>query len=241
MNDRCLGPEEITAARAAGPDHPARRHLDRCAWCQALAASVDLFDAPGDLPAGADTDDAAARLDAMLAREVAGEHRRAGEAAGPARGGPAAPDRTPRWRRRALPVAVAAATLALALLGIDAARDLTAPAPPEVRLRGEAGERSDVVLETPRVLDDGGVLLVWTTRVAGASYTIELVDGEQELVRQLDAGARTRLRLAPAVLDSLGARPGPWFAVVVATRDRDEIARSLPRAIPTSGAQSPQR
>jgi hypothetical protein len=230
MTERCLGPGEIAAARDAGPDDPRRRHLDGCPWCQALAASRDLFDETEDLPAGADPEGADARLAAFLDRDIAG---RPSDGAGASAEPPAGPRPRHGWRRHALPVSLAAAAVLAVVVGIQVARDLAAPPARSINLRAAPGGESAPVLATPRPVADGGLVLSWSAGPADARYAVEVVTGRRTVALRLDAGAGTSLALSADRLARLRAEPPPLFAVVVASVGGDEVARSLPRLLPT--------
>lgn len=224
MNERCLTADEVAAALAAGPDHPARRHLDGCPWCQALAASHDLFH-DTDTPAPeADAAAAADRLAAFLDGEIVGHGR----------GSPASAGRMnrSRWRRRLVPISLATAAVLLAMVGLELGREPADQAPRGVNLRSAPGDEARLLLETPRRDEHGVIRLSWSAYRPGVTYAVELVDGRQAVVERLEVGERTSLHLPEAALSRLQAAPAPHFAVVVARADGDEIARSRPRFLP---------
>ena len=233
MNRQCLDPERLAAARHAPADDPDRRHLESCAWCRALAASRDLFDDLGDLPAGADVDAADHRLAAFLQIEVAGSKTTLGsDTRAPLRHGPA-PRRFAWPRRRVARVSsLAAAAVLLATFGFWLVRDVGGPAPGGIKLRDGAGGAQDLVLAAPRVVSGQGVLLSWTTALHEASFEVALTTADQTVVASFAVGHDRSHLLTDNELTGLRRLPRPLFVVVAARVNGDEVARSLPRLLP---------
>jgi len=227
MKDPCLTPEEIVNALHAEPGDKRRDHLDTCAWCQSLRSSYELFGDTGNLPAGADPADAEARLGDFLEREIAGSPaeplpRQVLDGPGPHRAW---------WRQRTAGVLAAAAVLVVAV-GLQLATNIGTDDSRQIRLRGGDEPRlSPPQLMAPEFRQDGGIDLAWTPLTAATAYEIHLVDGAQATVAVLPAGQATKRTVTADDLAVLRDRPQPHSVRIIALREGDVIARSLPRVL----------
>ncbi|MEZ4386998.1 MAG: hypothetical protein R3D98_05385 [Candidatus Krumholzibacteriia bacterium] len=221
MKDQCLDADRIAAALRSGPDHPDRRHLDGCPWCQALAASHDLFlDDRAALPAEADPEAAAASLEAFLDEHVAGGARSR-------RRGPG--------RLAATSLVLAVAAVVILAVGIHGQREDPMPGSRPVNLRGpDAG--AAVVLDAPRMDADGSVVLAWSTELDGVGE-VQVVNSRREVLARFAAAAGRTFRIAADTLGSLVASGEDLFVMVVILDEGDEVARSAPRLLPAPAAR----
>jgi hypothetical protein len=245
MKDGCLTPEQIVAALQADPSDRRRRHLDECAWCQGLRASLALFDDTEGLPPDADVSAAEARLEAFLERAIL----RGGEVPEAAGGVSGAAESRGR-RKRALPsrgrgwwsdrvwASWAAAAVVILAVGIFLGRGMDRDRPRRLNLRGEEVTQQMIRLGSPILQGDGAVSLSWTPVEDATSYEVELLDGQQAAVAVLAAPQAERV-VTVEELALLRGRPSPHFVRIVALHDGDRLARSLPRLLPDAAAGQP--
>jgi hypothetical protein len=232
MKDGCLTPEELALALGTPGNDPKRRHLEECEWCQGLAASLDLFQRDGGLPAGADIDDAEDHLGDFLQREIMGDDR-------PARVVPltGTPRKTPR--RWAGPAVWAAAAVLVVAVGLTTVLDRESEEAGIGILRGgEAGARDALRLHEVQVTPEGGLRLTWSSFEEATGYAVLLMDGEQREAGRVEAGRDTVLTLDRATLEGLASHPSPWFIRVEARGEDDILARSMPRIVPSPNGGS---
>lgn len=224
MKDGCLKPEEIAIAWHQGGDGPQSRHLEQCSWCQALAKSLDLFRRDGGLPAGADLQDAEQRLEDFLQREIVGGMEPQDEV----------PLKVARsGHRRSRPVLWATAAVLILAVSLPAFLDRGTDLSRETVLRSEiANDHIALRLATPQVQANGEILLNWMPLEAATAYDVLLLDGEQREAGRIDAGPETSRQLTSSEVGLLESRPKPWFVLIVARSEADEISRSLPRLLP---------
>jgi len=228
VDQRCFLIEELEFVLSLPDDDPRRRHLDECPRCRALLASYRQFLAPDAAPAGADTADAARRLEAALDREIG-----AGQMPAPVTpGGESGRTRRgwPRLLPRGVPQRTAlamAAALALVLV-LPHVLPLPAGSGGERILRGRDAAASGPVLTPPRSLYGGGLALAWTGAAGADGYRVVLYDTGLAEVATLEAGRDTTLILPAARLTALLEAHGELLWEVVALRGGDELERSRP-------------
>jgi len=174
-----------------------------------------------EVVAGADPDDAHARLTAFVASEIGAPGESAADAKDPGRKG--------LLSRLTEGLFMRPAWVAAALVILAAGVLWWAPwTPDEIVLRGRT--TSDVsqplTLSTPRALSGGGIRLEWTPMPVAESYQVVLYDKEFNEVARFEPTNETTLDIDRSMLPA--DAPGVLIWRVVALQRGDEIGASDP-------------
>ncbi|MBD3335845.1 MAG: hypothetical protein GF355_10050 [Candidatus Eisenbacteria bacterium] len=229
MKNGCYRIEELGEILQLDPADPRRRHLQECAHCRVLLASIAEFNEPIRIPAGVDLADADRRLDGVLRREIGGE---ADRRAGRRRAAGAAGFWMRFWNRfqgPALKPAAIAAGAALAIVLVLIVVDFGEDRPHRVVPREEPLSPADRLgLLEPEILSDGRVRLAWEPVAGAQAYRVILYDIGLNQLAALNAGPDTRI-----VVDvgELGDGRSELLWQVAALRSGDELRRSRPAAL----------
>jgi hypothetical protein len=209
-------PELVDLAQwaAASAEDPRRVHTQDCPRCGARLASLYLFCDPQPLPVGADLTDAEARLARSLRRELAVPRAGILRFAG----------------RRSLAVAA----LLVVMAGLYAGSDLLRPAPTIV-LRETPFTTLILRLGAVDWQREGTLRVAWSSVPGAEVYAVLLVDAGGDELKRLDGTAACELVVTPGAMGAAAAA-SPLFVQVAALRSGDEIARSLPRLVPSRPA-----
>lgn len=208
MTTQCLSIEEIARLETADAADPARRHLDACARCAALATAYAEFvrAAPGG---DADLDDARRRLDAFIAERIERI--------------PASAPATRRWFEVAAPrrmLMFAASAAVVAVLAVSLARRQSGPE--EMVLRGSDVESQ---LATYTVAVNGSAPLIWAPVDGADSYRITILREDLTELTRIGPLAENMLDFAPADHDLAAGR---YFWEVTALAGGDPVASAGP-------------
>jgi len=220
MSNDCIEFELIPGILELPSDDLRRVHVEMCPRCSAFLASYQSF-VNEEAVAGADPDDAHARLTAFVASEIGAPQETAAGAKGPTRKGflsrvTEGLFMRPAWVAAAL-VVVAAGVLWWAPWTTD-----------ETVLRGSkpADVSQPLVLSEPQKLSAGGVRLEWTSMSGADSYQVVLYDKDFNEIARLEPTNRTTLDIDRSMLPS--DSPGSLVWRVVALQRGDEIGASDP-------------
>jgi hypothetical protein len=213
----CLRDEDLGGIAESAPADPIRLHLSECARCRSRWRAYRAFAEPRAAPAGADPDDADARLARALEAEVL-----------------RAPVRS-WWRRLWLPAIRPVWAVGLLIVAVVAVHEVRHAGPvvkgPTV-LRESRGPTS-VALQPaePVRLPGGGVALSWSP-VAGADrYEVTLHGEDLRETMRLPAGVEASMTLPPETITALTAANPILFWRVTAYRGGDPIACSAMRQL----------
>lgn len=245
MTAECLRPDELEEVIRAGATGARWRHVHECARCQALLMSYESFMEPGETPAGAELEQARARMDDVVGPAIAEwvGRRSSGQDAGDraaAPAGGAAPSRTPRreappgfwsflYRRPVISFAVASS-----LVVVAGAIFLFAPSAPNRApsgvMRGPgagSAERGGLLaIGSPVVLPDQSLRLTWRSSPTADRYVVRICDANLEELARYPAGAETSLVLRHADLAAPPFIGAELLWQVHALRGGDLVAES---------------
>jgi hypothetical protein len=205
---RCLDFPDLEALISLPPEAPARRALADCPRCGARLSLLAEFLEDKTRPAGARPEAAARALRRAMAAEL-------GAGAG------AASRRQPGLRL-AWRLSAGLAMLAC-VVTVGALRGWFAPELVE-RWRGEVPNAELALLPAHRD-PTGDWLLSWRALPGAASYRVDLLDADLQLLGSV-AAADTLLRLSPAALPAQARSPLAWQVTALATESGAALAQS---------------
>ncbi len=233
----CIDIAEMQDVFELPRSHPRRRHLEECPRCASLFASLRSFSDTSDEPAGADFEDADRRLSEAVENRIVRATSARADRASVQESAPSAIARVFEYLQRSpLRPITAVAVLAIALLGIRMI--VNAPHEPSRTrtLRGEtAPGKQQPVLESPRLLTDGGTRLSWRPVERAQSYRVVFYRADMSEVARWETGPESNLLLNAAKVEALAEAREPLFWGVTALRGRDEIGRSPIRVFTVPG------
>jgi len=200
----CISVEELGAFDALASDHPTRQHVATCARCEAMLLAYRAF-VRAEPMAGANVEDADARLDAFISEQVTGRRPRV------------APLRrsVSRFRFSVPRVAwgmAAAAAVTLVVLQVRHRPDES------IVFRGGSGQA--VVHVEVRLLGEGRAEVNWQPVPDADAYTVSSLSEELAVIETLSPSVETT-----RVVD---VPEGGAFLQVTALREGDTIAESQP-------------
>lgn len=209
MNGECVRIEHMADIELLPPEDPRRGHLESCPRCRAAYAAYRDFMAPP--PPGLDTEDARARLEAVLEREMAVPTSKVA--------GSIAPRNAARWVGW-----TAAAAAVVVVAGVLWMRPQTMRPQDAPVLRGPTA-RTTLALASPVVTGDG-VTLAWTAEPAATAYEVVFYDASMREVLRVPAGPVTELALTRAMLGERAAAGTDLAWRVIAIDAAGEMGRS---------------
>ncbi len=222
MNPSCIHPEDFGAVDGLPADDPIRVHLSECPRCQARWKAYRSFLEDASSPARSRAEaDAEAALGAVVRAEF---------------GIPDVKDTVGRrlqfairrgWlsfhpRVRLLILTPSAALVAVAILMLATSHR---PGPVVPAYRGsESG--TELRLESPQVLPDGGVRLAWSAKAGADAYRVRVFDTAFNLVFETTVPTETSANVSLSALRA-ASRPDSGFVWrVTALREGEEIGGS---------------
>lgn len=231
MSDDCFSIEELGDIAGLHPRDPRYAHVEACAKCRALLASLREFREPSEIPQGANLEDAERRLTGALERELSREAS-SGESLDvrqrePQPESPLAQLLGWLWRpslRPALAVGAAAILLVIVVNVLD-----FGGGPDRIVPRQDVGGQEAVLsLNPPQHLDDGRIRLSWEAAERADAYRVLLFDTELNEVTRLEAGSATSFVMEAVEIRNLAGAEGQLLWQVIALSGGDQILRSSP-------------
>jgi hypothetical protein len=223
LSNDCIDAEHIPKVLELPVGDSKRRHVETCPRCSAFLASYKAF-MKEEIVAGADPNDAHARITAFLESEI-GAPRETMEKAARAKD----PDRNGIFssltRVFYLRPAWVAALLVIVAAGVLWWRPWTSD---RIVLRGPTpdGVVQPPTLSSPQLLSGGGIRLEWTPMAGADSYQVLLYDIDFDAIARLEPTTETTFVINRAMLP--GDTPSTLIWRVVAIQRGDEIGASDP-------------
>jgi hypothetical protein len=218
MSNECVSVERIAEVLELPAGDVLSRHVEQCPRCSSLLTSYQAF-IVADPPAGANPDDADARLMQFLQGQF-----------GPVEPTPYSADTTPggggffaRLKGAFLPRPAWVAAAVVVVAAVVWWQPWNVAEPPALR---STSSTSFLEMAPPQALSDGVVRLSWEATARADRYQVVLYSEELEEIARLDAGAETTYDLAQDALPA-GA-PAVLICRIAALQDGDEIAESAP-------------
>ncbi|MBU1700193.1 MAG: hypothetical protein KJ970_04795 [Candidatus Eisenbacteria bacterium] len=217
MKRDCPSIEELGEWLELDPQDSRRAHIEQCARCRNLLASLREFRAPSHVPADANVRDAEQDLGQILTRELEGGEQKKQPLKG----------RRMFFRRPAIGLAFAA----MALIAVVLFRHQAESPGPYVARSVSSNESRLLVLQPPTMLPDGRTVLKWNQLPGADSYRIVLYDLDLTELARFPARVDTSLILSPGDWPpaTLGKPQLLWQ--VRAMRQGNEWIQSLPAGI----------
>jgi len=218
MSHECVSVERIAEVLELPAGNALRRHVEQCPRCSSLLTSYQAF-IVADSPAGADLDDA----DARLTRFLQGQFR-------PAEPTPYSADTTPgddgffaRLKGAFFPRPAWVAAAVLVVAAVVWWQPWNVAEPPALR---STSSTSFLEMAPPQTLSRGVVRLSWEATASADEYQVVLYNQELEEIARLAAGPETTYDVARDALPA-GA-PAVLICRIAALQEGDEIAESAP-------------
>jgi hypothetical protein len=235
MTDPCLPIGELVALAGQMTPDPRMAHVQTCPRCRSLLAAASAFASRDEGEACPGEGAAVPRIQALLQQQILGPESSAARlgrrlAASPNPAGAGGGGWIARFLhltiapRLLLPAAGVAAILVGSFLLI---RDELPWSSGPAALREEPGVSSglNLIPLPPRLLDGGGIELLWRHSAAAEAYRVLLFDAEMREIARRSTGAETLL-VVPATEFHGSAVPVFWQ--VEALSQGDKIGDSVP-------------
>lgn len=213
----CVRDEDLARIAALPADDPIRRHVRDCARCRSRWLAYQEFMSPSAVPAGADPEDASARLARALERHIQ-------EPSG-ARPVPMRQGLRRLWMPALRPV-WALGLLALVLAGVRQIGREGPAGPAPLVLRESRGEAGALAPAEPARLTDGSIVFAWTPVPDADRYEVTLHGEDLQPGTRIPAGPEPTLTVPAGALDAQATPGGMLFWRVTAYRGGDALAQS---------------